>query len=147
MHFKITENNWNSRERYIFQTWHKICVDTQTAHTQTHILAGQPVKWASGAFYPWESRNCCPLEHMFLGENCHIDCAMCLAAQLCLTLCDSVDCSPPGSFVHVILQARMLEWVAVSFSRGSSQHRDQTQVSCNTGRFFTIWATREAPTT
>ena len=67
-----------------------------------------------------------------------------LVAQLCLTLCDSVDCSPPGSFVHVILQARMLEWVAVSFSRGSSQHRDQTQVSLFAGRFFTVWATKEA---
>ena len=41
-------------------------------------------------------------------------------AQWCLTLCDPMDCSPPGSFVHGILQARILEWVAISFSRGSS---------------------------
>ena len=49
--------------------------------------------------------------------------------QLCLTLCDPMDCSLPGSYVHGILQARILEWVAVPFSRGSFQPRDQTQVS------------------
>ena len=49
--------------------------------------------------------------------------------QLCLTLCDPMDCSPPGSSVHVILQARTLEWVAISFSREFSQLRDWTQVS------------------
>ena len=52
-----------------------------------------------------------------------------LATQSCLTLCDPVDCSPPGSSVHGILQARILEWVAISFSRGSSRPRDRTQVS------------------
>ena len=48
--------------------------------------------------------------------------------QLCPPLCDSMDCSPPGSPVHGILQARILEWVAIFFSRGSSRFRDQTQV-------------------
>ena len=67
-----------------------------------------------------------------------------LASQSCLTLCDPRDCSPPGSSDHGILQARILEWVAIPFSRGSSWPRDQTQVSCIAGRFFTIWATREA---
>ena len=52
-------------------------------------------------------------------------------------LCNPMDCSPPGSFVHGISQARILEWVAISFSRGSSRPRDQTQVSCLTGEFFT----------
>ena len=65
-------------------------------------------------------------------------------AQLCLTLCDPMDCSLPGSSVHGIFQARILEWVAISFSRGSSWPRDRTQVSCIVGRRFTIWATREA---
>ena len=55
-----------------------------------------------------------------------------------------MDCSPPGSSVHGILQAWMLEWVAMPSSRGSSQPRDQTQVSHIAGGFFTIWATREA---
>ena len=54
-----------------------------------------------------------------------------------------MDCSPPGSSVHAIFQARILEWVAISFSRGSSQPRDRTRVSCTAGRFFTNWATRE----
>ena len=66
-----------------------------------------------------------------------------LAPQSCVTVCDPVDCRPPGSSVHGILQARILEWVAISFSRGSSQPSDWTQVSCTAGRFFTIWATKE----
>ena len=49
--------------------------------------------------------------------------------QLCPTLCDPVGCSPPGSYVHGILQARVLEWVAVSSSRGSFPPRDRTHVS------------------
>ena len=57
------------------------------------------------------------------------------------TLCDPMDCSPPGSPVHGILQARLLEWVAFPFSRGSSQFRDGTQVSRIAGRFFTSWVT------
>ena len=63
-------------------------------------------------------------------------------AQSCLTLCDPVDCSPPGSSIHEILQARILEWVAISFSRGSSQPRDRTQVFRIAGRRFNLWATR-----
>ena len=56
-----------------------------------------------------------------------------------------MDCSPPGSSVHGILQARILEWVAIPFSRGFSQPRDRTWVSCIEGGLLTIWATREAP--
>ena len=62
------------------------------------------------------------------------------------TLCESMDCSPPGFSIHGILQASILEWVAIPFSRGSSQPRNQTRVSCFTGRFFTIWVTWEADT-
>ena len=65
-------------------------------------------------------------------------------AQSCLTLCDPMDWSPPGSSVHGILQARILEWGAISSSRGSSQPRDWTWVSYIAGRRFTLWATREA---
>ena len=65
-------------------------------------------------------------------------------AQSCLTLCDPVDCSLPGSSLHEILQARILEWVAISFSRGSSQPRDRTWVSRIAGRHFNRGATREA---
>ena len=65
-------------------------------------------------------------------------------AQSCLTLCKPVDCSLPGSSVYGILQARILEWVTISFSRGSSQPRDQTRVSHIGDRCFNLWATREA---
>ena len=64
-----------------------------------------------------------------------------LLAQSCPTVCDSMGYSPPGSSVHGILQARILQWVAISFSRGSSQPRERTQVSCTAGRLFTIWTT------
>ena len=57
---------------------------------------------------------------------------------VCLTLCDLMDCSPPGSSVHGIFQARILEWVAISYSRESFHPRDQTWVSYIAGRFFTI---------
>ena len=58
--------------------------------------------------------------------------------QSCLTLCNHMNYT-----VHGILQARILEWVAIPFSKGSSQPRVQTQVSCISGRFFTVWTTRE----
>ena len=61
----------------------------------------------------------------------------------CLTLWDPVDCSLPGSSIHGIFQARILEWDAISFSRRSSRPRDQTQVSCMVDKRSTIWATRE----
>ena len=67
-----------------------------------------------------------------------------LSNSLGPTLCDPMDCILPGSSVHGILQARILEWVTFPFSRGSSQPRDQTWVFCIASRFFTIWATREA---
>ena len=72
---------------------------------------------------------------------------VCLVIQSCLTLCKPMNCSPSDASVHVISQARTLEQVAISFSRGSSRPRDQTHVtcvSCIEGRFFTLWAIREA---
>ena len=68
---------------------------------------------------------------------------VCSVAQLCASLCDPMDYSPPGSSVHGIFQARILEWVDISFSRGSSWPRDRTHVSCVSciaGRFLTHWA-------
>ena len=65
-------------------------------------------------------------------------CVLCLAAQSCPALCGPMDCSPPGSSVHGILQAKSLGWVVMPSSRGSSPPRDQTQVSPVAGRFFTV---------
>ena len=59
-------------------------------------------------------------------------------AQLCPTLCDPMDCSHPGFSIHGILQARILEWIAIPFSRRTSQSRGRTLVSCITGRFFIV---------
>ena len=59
------------------------------------------------------------------------------ACAQCVQLCDLMDCSPPGSSVHGISQARIPEWVAIPSSRGSSPPRDQTRISCIAGRFFT----------
>ena len=86
----------------------------------------------------------------------HIVCDICLYCCCCevpkarLTLCDPVGCSPPGFSVHGITQTRILEWVAISFSRGFSgprewtqRPRDWIQVSCIADRFFTVWATKE----
>ena len=63
-------------------------------------------------------------------------------AQSCLTLWDPIDCSLPGSSIHGIFQARVLEWVAISFSGGSSWPRNRTWVSRTVGRYFNVWATR-----
>ena len=75
------------------------------------------------------------LSFLSAGPLCPV---LCLVTQSYPTLCDPVDCSPPGSSVMGILQAGIVEWVTMLFSRGSSQPRDQTQVSCIAGRFFTI---------
>ena len=77
----------------------------------------------------------------------YLMCALYSVAESCQTLCDPMDCSPPGSTVHRIIQARIPDWVAMPSSRGSSQPRDQTCtscVSCIIGGFFTHGATWEA---
>ena len=90
-----------------------------------------------------EVRVCIYFVHWYIpslqNKAYHMMC-VCEVAQSCLTLCAPMDCSPPGSSVHGILQARILEYAAISFSRGSSQPRDWTRVSCIVGRCFTVWA-------
>ena len=93
--------------------------------------------------HPWDS----PDKNTAVGCDFFLQCIKVKSesevAQSCPTLCDPMDCSLPGSSIHGIFQARVLEWVAISFSRGFSWPRDWTQVSCIAGRHFTIWATRE----
>ena len=69
--------------------------------------------------------------------QCVCMCVCVLVAQACPTLCNPTDCNPPDSSVHGILQARILEWIAIPFSGVSSQPRDWTRVSCIASRFFT----------
>ena len=70
-------------------------------------------------------------------------CVYVLVIQSCPTPCYPMDCGPPGSSIHGMFQARILGWIAISSSRGSSQPRDWIWVSRFAGRFFTTWATRE----
>ena len=104
--------------------------------------------YCENMFFSWFALPCTIWLILIFSDSCYSKyfCALgaknkqCVkVAQSCLTLCDPMDYT-----VHGILQARILQWVAVS-SRGSSQTRDWTQVSCTAGRFFTSWATREAP--
>ena len=102
-----------------------------------HRGTSLPRNWASvsciaGRFFTsWATREVC-------------GCSISEVSQSCPTRGDPMDCSPPGSSVHGILQARILVWVAISFSRGSCRLRDRTQVSFIAGRRFNLWATREA---
>ena len=72
-------------------------------------------------------------------------CMLSCFSQSCPTLCDPMDYSLPGSSIHGILQARLLEWVAISFSRGSSRPRNGACVSCIAGSLFICWAIRKSP--
>ena len=95
---------------------------------------------------PQSSLRCCLLGYSphFTANKLNSHCALFLFFLMCPSLCDPVDCSPPGSSVR---EARILEWVAMPFSRGSSPPRDRTcvsYVSCIASRFFTHWAIREA---
>ena len=90
----------------------------------------------------------CYWRNIFVGAQYSylLVCLPVLVAQPCPTLGNPMDCSPPGSSVHGILWARILQWVAIPFSRGSSWSRDWTHVSsCIAGMFFTTWAARKAP--
>ena len=83
------------------------------------------------------------MEWMYLTQIC-IPLCCCLVAKLCPSVCDPMDCRPPGSSVHGISQARILEWVTMSFSRGSSWPRDGTHVFCIGRQILYCWATKEA---
>ena len=84
------------------------------------------------------------LENSPKKAKCYVLKVKVIITQSSPTLCDPMDSSLPDSSAHEILQARILEWLAISFSRGSSRPRGRTWVSCIAGRFFTIWATRES---
>ena len=115
------------------------------------IILGQGERWSCVLqdvysiynFYPVDAHSTPPIAMTKnVSRHCQI-CPVCLIIQPCPTLCNPMDYSLPGSSVHGILQARILEWVAISSSRGFSWPRDQTSVSsvsCIAGWFFTCWA-------
>ena len=118
--------------------------------SQAKILEWVAMPSSRGPFWPraWTHFPCisCTAHRFFTSEPPGNLCKICvLVTQSCPTLCDPIHYSPPGSSVYGDFQARILEWVAISFSRRSSQPRDRTQVSHIVGRRFTIGATREAP--
>ena len=90
--------------------------------------------------------NCTDLQRHLLAAL-QIAAAAAKSLQTCPILCDPMDCSPPGSSVHGTVEARLVERIAIPFSRGSSWPRNQTCKSCTAGAFFTIWANRAAPET
>ena len=96
-------------------------------------------------WYWWKNKTNRSIEHRRESRNRASCAVLCLVIQSCLTLCDPMDCSPLGTSVYGVTSGKNTEWVAMPFSRGSSQPRDWTQVSCTAGRFFAIRATREAP--
>ena len=84
-------------------------------------------------YSPWGHKGLDMTEHTHTGSSfiiCPDLCRYVVVVHLCLTLCDPMDCSPPGCSLHGISQERLLEWVAISSSRGSSQPRDWTCISC-----------------
>ena len=95
-----------------------------------------------GVYQPWSFPN--PLPWGIFVETSSHEKVKVLITQSYPILCNPMDCSPPGSSVHGILQARILERIAIPFSRGSFQPRDQTQISHFAGGFFTDQAIREA---
>ena len=98
---------------------------SQNIPTRQHV----PNDGASSEYYqPIKNGACC-----------------CLLTQSCMILCNPMDCSPPGSSVHGILQARILEWVAISFSRGYFWPKDRTYISCTGRRILYHWTIWEAP--
>ena len=133
--------SWTAAARLLCP-WNSPCKNTGVGPMPFFWGSSWPGDWTqvpciAGRFFTiWASREALH-KHSLCG---------CLVAQSCLTLCNSMDCSLAGSSVHGILQARILEWVAMPSSRGSSWPRGWTRVSCIAGGFFTSWATREACT-
>ena len=123
---------WHAAVHGIPESWTWLSDWTELKNQMTLL---QPWVWKYGREEELQSRAC-----------------MAQLLQSCLTLCDSVDCSPPSSSAHGIVPARILEWVAMPFSRGSSPSRDRTWVSCIflfAGRFFTTdpcWKPEEGVT-
>ena len=118
-------------------TWGIHFTHTHThTHTQTHTL------WEGSYMESFLKDLLIKWKDNYVMWHC---CCCCVVTRSNPTLCDPIDYSLPGSSVHGIFQARILKWVAISFSRGSSHPRDQTCISCISRQILYHWATREAP--
>ena len=120
---------------FIIEEW--IRIEYYSAIERRKSCQLQQHRWTWGQYPKWNRQRHYYMISLIVKEKV-------LMTQSCMILCDPMDCILPGSSVHGILQTRILEWVPIPFSGGSSRSRDWTWVSCITGRFFTIWATREA---
>ena len=123
-----------SRQEY----WNGLPFSSPGDSTNLGIKSTSPTL-AGGFFYHWATRK--GPRCIYQSENNSVHSKL---LQSCLTLCGHMICSPSGSSVHGIFQARILEWVAMSFSRGFSGPKDRTWVSHTAGRLFTNWTTRKA---
>ena len=128
-------------QKWHFQNWFRKCSFSSSCpgaeHVKLVLKCYQGEKWRVGQGRDKMGNRAWPYTHYCIYMKWSED------IQSCSTLCNPMDCSLPGSSIHGILQARILEWVATAFSRRSSWPRDWTQVSGIVGRCFTIWATRE----
>ena len=127
-----TQHLWKD---YLFSFFLVLFSSCSLAGVFHHSLAllRHNLKRFFGSQHTWSGRATCSASATWLCARVWAPCKQCMHAnspQLCLNLCEPVNCSPPGSSVHRILLARILEWVAMPSSRGSSQPRDQTCVSC-----------------
>ena len=157
--FKVQQHLINPTQPRLFR-WKKGTFSRSESPMHALLVSYMFMLWLLKSCLKWEGKHKCfrivrcitvfSLQHLevhegrdhnlslFLHESVKV-----LAAQSCPTLCDPMDTSPPGSSVHGLLQARILKWVAIPFSRGSCWPRDWTWVSCIAGGLFTIWAAKE----
>ena len=131
----------DSMDVSLSELWEMV-MDREAWHSTIHKVA-KSQKWLSD----WTELNWTEVIQLYI-YSFLVSLFICYHAKLlqsCPTLYDPMDCSLPGSSVHGIFLAIFLEWITISFSRGSSRPRDRTQVSHIVDRRFTVWATREVP--
>ena len=124
-----------------------LVMDRETWHAAVHGVTKSRTRLSEWIALSWTEQWMSVAHSAISAIRCNmfICCSYCLVAKLFMTLCDPLDYNLPGFSVHGILQARILERVAISFSRGSSQPRDQTCIFCNGRHILYCWVMREAP--
>ena len=124
----------------------ELVMDRETWHAAVHGVAKSWTRLSEWIELSWTEQRMSVAHSAISAIRCNmcICCSCCLVAKLFMTLCDPLDYNLPGFSAHGILQARILERVTISFSRGSSQPRDQTCIFCNGRQILYCWAMREA---